>query len=126
MYALTSGSLLPAVSQTLIVGTHIKTRRFKMEKKKIVINVCCGGFRLSEQGKKLYREKKRFSPTKKVYDSSIKRDDPDLVAVVEELGPLAGAEYSKLKVVAIPKFTRWVIEEYDGSEWISEKHRIWR
>ena len=28
--------------------------------------------------------------------------------------------------VEIPDDVEWQIEEYDGSEWIAEKHRIWR
>ena len=30
-----------------------------------------------------------------------------------------------LKVVEIPDGVDWEIEEYDGEEWVSEKHRVW-
>lgn len=50
------------------------------------------------------------------------RADPDLVRVVEELGTLAG---SSLKVVEIPDNIEWDIHEYDGIEWVAEKHRTW-
>lgn len=53
------------------------------------------------------------------------RDDPDLIAVVEELGDAASGACANLEVVEIPDDVEWVIEEYDGSEWVSEKHRTW-
>jgi hypothetical protein len=56
----------------------------------------------------------------------IPRNDPDLVATVEELGREANGRYAELKVVEIPDDVEWVIEEYDGLEWIAEKHRTWR
>ena len=59
-------------------------------------------------------------------DRDVARDDPYLVQVVEELGSEANGRYAKLKVVEIPADVEWEIEEYDGSEWISEKHRTWR
>jgi hypothetical protein len=55
----------------------------------------------------------------------IPRNDPILIQVVEELGDKANRFGSKLKVVEIPDDVEWQIEEYDGAEWISEKHRVW-
>lgn len=55
----------------------------------------------------------------------IPRDDPDLVAVVEELGAKADGFCAELKVVEIPDGVEWQIEEYDGKEWVAEKHRTW-
>lgn len=57
--------------------------------------------------------------------SDIERDDVDLVKVVEEMGEKASGRYSALKVVEIPKEVEFQIEEYDGNEWIAEKHRTW-
>lgn len=37
-----------------------------------------------------------------------------------------GAFAHGLKVVSIPADVEWQIEEYDGAEWIAEKHRTWR
>jgi hypothetical protein len=55
----------------------------------------------------------------------IDRADPDLVAVVEELGNQANGSYAKLKVVEIPDGIEWELDEYDGIENIQEKTRKW-
>ena len=55
----------------------------------------------------------------------IDRADPILVQVVEELGEEADGTYASLKVVEIPDDVEWQIDEYDGSEWVAEKHRTW-
>ena len=60
-----------------------------------------------------------------VYDHDINREDTDLVAVVEELGEKASGHYAKLSVVEVPDGVDYKIEEYDGIEWIAEKHRTW-
>jgi len=59
------------------------------------------------------------------WDFKIPRDDPILVAVVEELGEAASTNLSELEVVDIPDGTSWVIEEYDGLEWVAESHQTW-
>ena len=56
----------------------------------------------------------------------IERNDPILVQVVEELGEKADGNHAKLKVVEIPDGLEWQIDEYDGTEWVAEKHRTWR
>jgi hypothetical protein len=55
----------------------------------------------------------------------IKRNDPALVQTVEELGSKANGWAAELKVVDIPDDVEWLIEEYDGLEWVAEKHRTW-
>lgn len=55
----------------------------------------------------------------------IERDDPILIEVVKELGDKANTIVSDLKIVEIPEDIEWVISEYDGLEWIDEKHRSW-
>lgn len=55
----------------------------------------------------------------------IQRNDALLVQVVEELGESANGKYAHLKVLEIPDDVEWQIEEYDGKEWIAEKHRTW-
>ena len=65
-------------------------------------------------------------PEDVVWDSlDINRSDPDLVAVVEEIGKEANTWVSDLAVVEIPEDVDWVIQEYDGLESIHEAHRVW-
>jgi hypothetical protein len=55
----------------------------------------------------------------------IERNDPILVRVVQEMGEKANGRNAKLKIVDIPLDIQWTIEDYDGSEWVAEKHRTW-
>ena len=55
----------------------------------------------------------------------INRNDPILIEVVEELKEEANNKFSNLKIIFIPDDVEWEIEEYDGMEWIAEKHRKW-
>jgi hypothetical protein len=61
-----------------------------------------------------------------INDREIARDDPYLVQVVEEMGADASGKFAELKVVEIPADVDWTIDEYDGAEWVAEKHRVWR
>lgn len=91
---------------------------------KIVINRCFGGFGLSPKAVKEYlRRSGNTNPD--FYYGDIERNDPILVAVVEELGEAADTRYSRLHIVEIPDDVEWIVEEYDGSEWIAEKHHTW-
>lgn len=83
---------------------------------KVVINRCYGEFDLSDKAKEILGIE---------YETEIERNDPRLVAVVEELGDEANTWCSSLKIVEIPEDVDWVIEDYDGLEWVSEKHRTW-
>lgn len=55
----------------------------------------------------------------------ISRDDPVLIEVIEELGDAANGEHAELAIVEIPDDVEWEISEYDGSEHVAEKHRVW-
>lgn len=91
---------------------------------KVVINDCFGGFGLSKAAKTRYSELKGVA---KVNDWEIERDDPILVQVVEELGKNASDAFSSLKIIDIPKGTRYRIDEYDGYESIEYADDInWR
>jgi len=70
---------------------------------------------------------KRFEKSSALYfvDGDIPRTDPDLIKVIGELGDEANGRFSKLKIIKIPDDVEWEIEEYDGNEWIAEKHRRW-
>ena len=56
---------------------------------------------------------------------ALDRDDPDLVAVVRELGTAANGPRARLSIATIPADVEWQIEEYNGREWVAEKHRTW-
>lgn len=83
---------------------------------KIVINKNYYGFCLSED------VKKRLNI---VSSLDIERNDPRLIQIVEELGEDAAGYGAMLKIVEIPDDVEWEIDEYDGSEWVAEKHRRW-
>jgi hypothetical protein len=55
----------------------------------------------------------------------ISRDDPVLIEVIEELGDAANGDCAELAIVEIPDDVEWEISEYDGSEHVAEKHRVW-
>ena len=57
--------------------------------------------------------------------STIERDDEKLIAVVEELQEKANGHYAFLKIIEIPDDVDWILQDYDGVEWVAEKHRIW-
>jgi hypothetical protein len=63
--------------------------------------------------------------TQVFYDRDIPRDDPFLVKTVLELGDKANGNHAELKVIEIPANVDWIIEDYDGKEWVAEKHRTW-
>lgn len=92
---------------------------------KIVINSCFGGFSLSPLGTKRYYELKGINDNCYLDNRPNKRDDPDLVRTVEELGDAANGTHAKLKIVEVPDGVEWTISEYDGIESVEEKHRSW-
>ena len=88
---------------------------------KVVINRCYGGFGLSE---KAY-EYLDIPWDGYGYICNEDRTNPKLVECVEKLGEDANGTFAELKVVEIPDDVEWTIEEHDGLEWVSEKHRVW-
>lgn len=54
------------------------------------------------------------------YSPDISREDPILIDIVEH-----STKNGSLKVVKIPRHIKYEIEEYDGNEWVFEKHRRW-
>lgn len=54
------------------------------------------------------------------------RTHPRLIECIETLGAdRASGQLTSLKIVTIPDGVDWVIKDYDGAEWIAEKHRTW-
>jgi hypothetical protein len=92
--------------------------------RKVVINDCYGGFGLSERAILEYKQLACITDTD-FYDRDIPRDDPYLVQIIQRLGMGANGPHSNLKIVEIPADVDWIISEYDGAEWVAEKHRTW-
>jgi hypothetical protein len=107
---------------------------------KLVVNKCYGGYSISTDAMREYVQRKypvRTQYEEKEYSYWTRfcvngteveepdRDDPILVAIVEEWGDLVNGSCAKLKVVTIPDGTDWQIDEYDGMEWVAEKHQTW-
>jgi hypothetical protein len=115
---------------------------------KIVINRDYGGFSLSDEAferylnlkgiefdlvenneykivTKLYYRKGSRTDKAFLWDHDIERNDSILVQVVEEMGETANGSCASLKVVEVPEDVEWEIAEYDGLEWVAEKHRRW-
>jgi hypothetical protein len=92
---------------------------------KIVINSCHGGFGISEEAEEIYRTKKRITDDESWWSRMIPRDDLVLIDIVETMGEKSFGSFAELKVIEIPDDVEWQIEEYDGAEWVAEKHRTW-
>jgi len=109
---------------------------------KIVINSCHGGFSLSRKAFLRLRELGQSTAleepdlgerwndgsgprTVEGFCRDIPRNDPLLIKVIEELGRDASGIAADLDIIEIPDGVEWEIEEYDGDEWVSEKHRTW-
>lgn len=120
---------------------------------KIAINKCFGGFGISDEAFELLLTKKgiEFERVESEYHSLVGYDyyelghakdedkyiskfnftrpelraDPDLIDVIEELGEKSNTSYSEIKIIDIPDDVEWEIHEYDGSEYVAEKHRTW-
>lgn len=90
----------------------------------IVINDCYGGFSLSERAVLEYKKLAGITDPS-FYDRDIPRDDPYLVKIVRELGMAANGSCANLKIVEVPGDVNWLVQEYDGAEWIAEQHRTW-
>jgi hypothetical protein len=116
---------------------------------KVAINVCYGGFGLSDTAFEKLLERKgiefekqdgshithyyrkgelgvdvAYLNTYDFYDVEL-RADPDLVAIIEEMDEDAFGDFADLRIVEIPDDVDWYIEEYDGREWVAERHRTW-
>ncbi len=115
--------------------------------RKILINKEYGGFGLSDAAIEAYLIKSNIPYEKKerqvasllldkmffftvngenFTDRDIPRDDLNLIKIAEEMGlENIASKFCELKIVEIPADVQWQIMEYDGLEWVAEKHRIW-
>lgn len=90
---------------------------------KIVINKCYGGWRLSEECEKALGYEKNQS----CFSVDQLRTNKELIRLMETRGTFWCSGFcSRLAVVDIPDNIEYEIYNYDGSESIHEKHRVWR
>lgn len=80
---------------------------------KIVYNTCYGGFGLSQEALDLYE---KLTGNRPEWHDDFVRHDPNLVAVVEQLGKRAGSSFAELAIIDVPAGTKYRIDEYDGLE----------
>jgi hypothetical protein len=120
-----------------------------MNTRKIAISREYGGFFLPHEAIETFLNKKGIAYEKKLRDHTffgsthyftvngehfscrnIARDDPALIETIIELGlDKSSGEYeydSTIKIVEVPADVDWVLMEYDGCEWVAEKHRTWQ
>lgn len=74
-----------------------------------------------------FGESTKGKDTKEFYFdcNRVSRNDPVLVAVVEEMGEAVNDRCSQLEIVEIPDDVEFEIDDYDGMESVEEKHRSW-
>jgi hypothetical protein len=118
---------------------------------KVAINRCFGGFGLSEKAFEKLLERKGIAFDKvdkgessfigasyyqaghagdddyyiSNYEHCEDRSDPDLIAVIEEMGQASWSWAAEIAIIEIPDDVKWHIHEYDGMEHIAEDHRTW-
>lgn len=117
---------------------------------KVVINKCHGGFGLSNVAFEALLDKKGIAWEKTADDGSLigpnyyqkghlgdkeyfiseydhyeSRNCQALIQIVEKFGSDANGWASELKILEIPDDVEWTVMEYDGLEWVAEKHRTW-
>lgn len=71
-------------------------------------------------------ERNEFYKAHVISAYDLERTDPILISVIEEFGAeICSGSLAKLQIVEIPDDVQWEIQDYDGAEWIAEKHRTW-
>ena len=68
---------------------------------------------------------KKYEGLDSMEEDRIRRTDPDLIAVIEELKDEANGRSAKIRIAEIPDDVEWHIADYDGFETIAENHRTW-
>jgi hypothetical protein len=117
---------------------------------KVAINRCFGGFGISNEAFEKLLDRKGIAFDKVENESRLlgnsyyeaghtgdndyylsdyefcdKRSDPDLIAVIEEMGTAANSWAADIAIVEIPDDVQWHIHDYDGMEHVAENHRTW-
>jgi hypothetical protein len=104
---------------------------------KLLINVCYGGYGVSDEAIELWAKKKNIVLTKKTLEYGdyhyyvdgdkiisgydIGRTDDTLIEIFEEIGSeRTSGDHAELQLVEIPDGCEYDIHEYDGMESISD------
>jgi len=143
---------IAALLRPRMVSSEVTTTKKETRMRKIAINRCFGGFGLSDEAfeKLLTRKGIEFEKVVNPEKSSLfgttyfeaghvgeddhylseysfckDRADPDLIAVIEEMGEAANGFAAEIAITQIPSDVEWHIAEYDGLEHVAEDHRIW-
>ena len=98
----------------------------------IAINVCHGGFAVSEaifEDLEIEWDGYGFLDNGSFGITSSNRHEyrahPDLIQALKKLGEDANGEYSKISIVDVPDDINWGIDDYDGAESVHEAHAVW-
>jgi len=139
------------INRCVCCGHEITKEQHTFQKLKgireVVVNARHGGFSLSHEAELEYLRRagidytlesrgsrdddNRYGLTIRVDGNhwsgrhDIARDDPILVRLIKDWGDDVDGEYADLAIVQIPGNVDWIIEEYDGLEWVAEDHRTW-
>ena len=143
---------IAALLRPRMVSSEVTTTKRETRMRKIAINRCFGGFGLSDEAfEKLLTRKgiafeKVVNPEKSSllgtsyfnaghageddqylaqYELFENRADPDLIAVIEEMGDAANGWAAEITIVEVPADAQWHVAEYDGLEHVAENHRTW-
>jgi hypothetical protein len=143
---------IAALLKPRMVTSEVTTSKKEITMKKVAINKCFGGFGISNEAFEKLLDRKgiafdRVEPKKdwshvgatyyeaghagddnyylSDYDMIQDRADPDLIAVIEQLGEKANAWAACIEIVEVPPDVFWHIHEYDGMEHVAEDHRTW-
>jgi hypothetical protein len=117
---------------------------------KVAINKCFGGFSISDEAFEKLLERKGIAFDKVLNESKFmgssyyaaghegddahylseytfceNRADPDLIAVIEEMGEASNGMCAEITIIEIPDDVKWHVSEYDGMEHVAEDHRTW-
>lgn len=93
---------------------------------KVIINRKHGGIAFSDEILAAYRAEVGVE----IWANKSWRTDEVMIRLLGEFGDKASEYYdnwalSRFAVVEIPDDVEWVIQDYDGVEWVAEVHRTW-
>jgi hypothetical protein len=143
---------IAALLRPRMISSEVTTTKKEVRMKKVAINTCFGGFGLSDEAfeKLLARKGIAFDKVKPEegrsfigasyyeaghsgsddhylsdYEMTQDRADPDLIAVIEEMGEDVNGFAADIRIVEVPADAKWHVHEYDGLEHVAEDHRTW-